>query len=275
MTLKTASVLTLAVLATLTGWGTAFAQTEAPAAAPAEAAAAPTPDYTLAYNVGVVTDYRYRGLSQSSKDPALQGGIDFTHKSGFYLGTWGSTIHWTQDDAKVYGLNPGATDSGSNHVEIDIYGGYKGQISKDLSYDVGLLQYWYPRNKYQNITQSANANTLEIYGALTYSLFTLKYSNSLTNIFGFVDSKNSGYVDLSANLDLGSGFSLTPHVGHQTIKGTPASDYTDYALALNKDFGNGFSASATLVGTSTHAYVTSSGANKGGTGLVLGAKYTF
>ncbi|MDR3453733.1 MAG: TorF family putative porin [Rhodoferax sp.] len=273
MKLKTASALTLAVLATLTGWGTALAQTATPAAP--EAAAAPTPDYTLAYNVGVVTDYRYRGLSQSSKDPALQGGIDFTHKSGFYLGTWGSTIHWTQDDAKVYGLNPGATDSGSNHVEIDLYGGYKGQITKDLSYDVGLLQYWYPGNQYQNIVQSANVNTLEIYGALTYSLFTLKYSSSLTNIFGFVDSKNSGYVDLSANFDLGNGFSLTPHVGHQTIKNTETSDYTDYSLALNKDFGNGFSASASVVGTSTHAYVTSSGANKGGTGLVLGAKYTF
>ncbi len=269
MTFKTASTLTLAALAMLAGPGIALAQTATPAAA------APAPDYTLAYNIGVVSDYRFRGLSQSGKDPALQGGVDFTARNGFYLGAWGSTIHWTQDDARVYGLNPGATDSGSNHVEVDLYGGYRGTISPDLSYEVGLLEYWYPRNEYQNIVGSANANTLEVHGALTYKVFTIKYSSSLTNTFGFVDSKNSGYLELAATFDLGNGFSLTPHVGHQTIRNTPASDYTDYALALGKDLGHGLSVSATLVGTSTHAYLTSSGANKGGTGVVLGALYTF
>lgn len=269
MTFKTASALTLAALAMLAGPGIALAQTATPAAA------APAPDHTLAYNIGVVSDYRFRGLSQSGKDPALQGGVDFTARNGFYLGAWGSTIHWTQDDARVYGLNPGATDSGSNHVEVDLYGGYRGTISPDLSYEVGLLEYWYPRNEYQNIVGSANANTLEVHGALTYKVFTIKYSSSLTNTFGFVDSKNSGYLELAATFDLGNGFSLTPHVGHQTIRNTPASDYTDYALALGKDLGHGLSVSATLVGTSTHAYLTSSGANKGGTGVVLGALYTF
>ena len=269
MTLKTAPALTFVVLALLAGSDAALAQTATPAAA------APTPDYTLAYNIGVVSDYRFRGLSQSSKDPALQGGIDFTDKNGFYLGTWGSTIHWTQDDAKVYGLNPGAADSGSNHVEVDLYGGYRGTINKDLSYEVGLLEYWYPGNEYQNIVDAANVNTLEIHGALTYKVFTVKYSSSLTNIFGFVDSKNSGYLELAANFDLGNGFTLTPHVGHQTISNTPASDYTDYSLALAKDLGHGLSVSASVVGTSTHAYLTSSGANKGGTGVVLGALYTF
>lgn len=269
MTLKTASALMLAVLATLAGSGAARAQTATPAAA------APAPDYTLAYNIGVVSDYRFRGLSQSGRDPALQGGIDFTAKNGFYLGTWGSTIHWTQDDAKVYGLNPGASNSGSNHVEVDLYGGYRGAISPDLSYDVGLLQYWYPGNAYQNIVGSANANTLEVHGALTYKVFTVKYSSSLTNLFGFANSKGSGYLELAAAFDLGNGFTLTPHVGHQTISNSPASDYTDYSLALGKDLGHGLSVSATVVGTSTHAYVTSSGANKGGTGVVLGALYTF
>lgn len=269
MTFKTASVLTLAATAVLMGPGAALAQTQAPAAA------APAPDYTLAYNIGVVSDYRFRGLSQSGKDPALQGGIDFTAKNGFYLGTWGSTIHWTQDDARVYGLNPGASDSGSNHVEVDLYGGYRGTINPDLSYEVGLLEYWYPANAYQNIVGSANANTLEVHGALTYKVFTVKYSNSLTNIFGFANSRNSGYLELAANFDLGNGFSVTPHVGHQTISNSPGSDYTDYSLALGKDLGHGLSLSATLVGTSTHVYLTSSGANKGGTGVVLGALYTF
>jgi len=71
------------VLAALAVSGAAFAQTKAP-----------EPDYTLSYNIGVVTDYRYRGISQSRKRPALQGGIDYANKNGFYVGTWASTITW-------------------------------------------------------------------------------------------------------------------------------------------------------------------------------------
>src|SRR6476620_2710499 len=74
------------LLSSLAASGVVMAQATAPKA--------PEPDYTLAYNVGAVTDYRYRGISQSRERPALQGGIDFTHKSGFYLGTWASTIQW-------------------------------------------------------------------------------------------------------------------------------------------------------------------------------------
>ena len=64
--------------------------------------------------MGVVTDYRYRGISQSRLKPALQGGVDFAHKSGFYLGTWASTIKWIKDAG------------GDAPVELDLYGGYKG-----------------------------------------------------------------------------------------------------------------------------------------------------
>src|SRR6478752_1412380 len=64
-------------------------------------AKAPEPDYTLSYNLGAVTDYRYRGISQTGGHPALQGGIDFAHKSGFYLGTWASTIHWIKDSSNA------------------------------------------------------------------------------------------------------------------------------------------------------------------------------
>src|SRR6478736_2645488 len=109
------------VLAALALSGAAFAQTPAPAAP-----AAPEPDYTWSFNVGGVTEYRYRGLSQSGMKPALQGGADFAHKSGFYLGTWGSTIKWIKDAG------------GDAPVEIDIYGGYKGTAG-DFGYDVGVL----------------------------------------------------------------------------------------------------------------------------------------
>ncbi|MEO6972679.1 MAG: TorF family putative porin [Rhodoferax sp.] len=266
MTLKTASALTLAVLATLTGWGTAFAQTEAAPSAPAPAAAAPTPDYTLAYNIGVVTDYRYRGITQSRFDPALQGGVDFTHKSGFYLGAWASGIKWIKD--------AGASDGS---LELDLYGGYKGSIAKDLSYDVGYLRYQYVGNKLGDVAGFDNANTDEIYGAMTWGIFTAKYSDSISNLFGTPDSKNSGYLDLSANFDLGSGWSVVPHVGHQWVHHNSGLSYTDYALTLGKDFGNGLSASLAVVGTdaSKTLYVAPDGRFTGRTGVVLGAKYTF
>jgi uncharacterized protein (TIGR02001 family) len=256
--LKLAQKLVLAALAVS---GTAFAQT---AAAPA----APEPDYTWSFNAGLITDYRYRGISQSRLEPALQGGIDWAHKSGFYLGTWASTIKWIKD--------AGATDGS---VEWDLYGGYKGEIAKDFTYDVGYLRYQYAGNTLANVPGFANANTDEIYGALTYGMFTGKYSYSLSNLFGFVDSKGSYYVDLSANVDLGSGWSIVPHIGYQSVRNNSPFSYTDYALTLAKDFGNGISATAAVIGTDADdkLYVTPAPDLKftGKTSLVVGVKYSF
>jgi len=210
----------------------------------------------VAFNVGVVTDYRYRGISQTRLKPALQGGIDYSN-GGFYLGTWASTIKWIKDGG------------GDANVEIDLYGGYKGEIAKDFGYDVGVLTYQYPSNKL-----SPSANTTEIYGALTFGPVTAKYSHSTTNLFGFASSKNSGYFDLSATFDV-EGFSITPHVGRQTVKNTSAASYTDYSLTVAKDIGNGITLSGTVVDTSTSAYVGAGGKDLGKAGLVLGAKYNF
>lgn len=223
---------------------------------------APEPDYTLSYNVGVVTDYRYRGLSQSHLKPALQGGADFAHKSGVYLGAWASTIHWIKDAG------------GSGNVELDLYGGYKGTVG-DLGYDVGVLAYQYPSNKL-----AVSANTTELYGALTFGPVTAKYSHSVTNLFGFADSKNSSYLEAAASFDLGNGYSVTPHIGYQKVKGAGNGvfSYSDLSVAMAKDFGNGLVASATLVATDADKtlYITPGDAKfTGKTGLVLGLKYNF
>jgi uncharacterized protein (TIGR02001 family) len=173
----------------------------------------PEPDYTLSYNIGATSDYRYRGISQSRLKPALQGGADFAMKNGFYLGAWGSTISWIKDAGAATLAN---VNTGSAPVEIDLYGGYKGKAGA-VEYDVGALQYFYPGNKYSNISGAANANTLELYGAVTFSVVTAKYSHSLSNLFGFksatANSKGSGYLDVSANFDLGNGWSVVPHLG--------------------------------------------------------------
>lgn len=248
----------------------ASAQEAAPAAAPAEAAPAPT--NTLAYNVGVVTEYRYRGISQTRFQPAVQGGIDFTHTSGLYIGTWASNIKWIKDD----GISTGVNVKGP--VEWDIYGGYRGEIVTDLSFDVGYLRYQYAGNSLANTKVFANANTDELYGALTYKIYTAKYSRSFSNLFGWQNSSGSGYLDLSANVDLGDGLSLVPHVGHQSVAGNGnIGSYTDYALTLGKDYGNGFSVSAALIGTNAKlaGYASPFNDNLGKSTLVLGAKYTF
>ena len=256
----------LAILAT----SASFAQTKAP-----------EPDYTVAYNVGVVSDYRFRGLSQTSLKPALQLGVDFAHKSGFYLGAFGSNVNWVKD------FNLATKGS----YELDLYGGFKGNITEDLGFDVGLITYIYPGNTSGKAgTPSggnySNANTNEIYAGLTYNVFSFKYSRSMGDFLGNLRSGGSQYFDLSANFDLGNGFTLTPHIGRQTVPNQnfggstdgKAANYMDYALTLGKDFGSGLSGTAALIGTDTKRpgfYRDSKDKDLGKSTLVVGVKYTF
>ncbi len=226
------------------------------------AAAVPAASFAdVAFNVGVVSDYRYRGISQSRVKPAIQGGVDYTN-GPVYLGLWASSIKWIGD----FG--------GDADVEIDLYGGIKGDLGGGFGYDVGVLTYQYPSNKL-----SPSANTTELYGAVTYGPATLKYSHAVTNTFANTDSKNSYYLDLSAGFDLGGGLMLTPHLGYQKIKGpfSGVGSYTDYALTLSKDF-SGLVASAAIVGTDADKSFYSSpvnGKELGKTGVVVGLKYNF
>jgi uncharacterized protein (TIGR02001 family) len=228
-----------------------------------EPAAAPA--YPLSFNVGVVSEYRYRGISQSRLKPALQGGIDYA-ANGFYVGTWASTIKWIKDI-------PG----GGDDVEIDLYGGYKTEVAKGLTLDVGGLYYLYPNNKLKDVSGFVDANTFEIYGALSFGPVTAKYSHSTTNLFGNADTKGSGYLDVTANFDLGDGMTLSPHVGHQTIKKLSVGSYTDYSLTFAKDF-SGLALSAAIVGTDADKTFYASPVNGkflGKTTLVVGLKKTF
>jgi uncharacterized protein (TIGR02001 family) len=244
-------------------------------------AKAPEPDYTLAYNIGAVNDYRFRGITQTNYGPAVQGGVDFAHKSGFYAGVWASNVKWVKD---VNGASKG-------DYEVDLYGGYKGEIKPGLSYDVGVITYQYPGNDSGSAgTPGAgaysNASTNEFYGALTYSLFTVKYNQSSGDFLGNLNSNGSRYWDFSANFDLGNGYTLTPHVGKQTIPNQSAGtmvgnagDYTDYALTVAKDMGNGFVVSAAAIATDAKQefYFNGNGDQKliGKSGMVVGVKYNF
>ena len=244
----------------------------------AVAQTAPAPASTLSSNIGVVTDYRYRGISQSSRNPAVQVGADYAHKSGFYIGAWHSTIQWITDNSTYA---PATTVKGAG--ELDIYGGYKGEIVKGLGYDVGMLRYEYLGNTLEDTGGTKygvydNANTTEVYGALSYGMFTAKYSFSTTPLFGNLKSQGSGYLDLSANIDLGNGLSVVPHFGSQSVVNVPVAAYNDYSITLNKDFGNGMVASLAYVTTNANKnnYARPSD-NKflGESAGVIGLKYTF
>ncbi|PQA85029.1 hypothetical protein C5F52_03280 [Limnohabitans sp. TS-CS-82] len=242
------------VLALLATSSAAFAQT-APVA----------PEVT--YNVGVVSQYRYRGIAQTKGDAALQGGVDYANANGFYLGAWGSTIKWIKD----------AGSDAKGPVELDLYGGYKFEAA-GVAYDVGYLRYEYVNNTYNKVSGAVNANTDEVYGAATYGVVTAKYSYAFSDLFGTANSKGSAYWDLSANFDLGNGYTLTPHAGRQVIKNSPNS-YTDIALTLGKDLGDGLSASVSAISTSVkdNAYYTSTATsyNTAKNALVVGVKYSF
>lgn len=232
-------------------------------------------DSPLSFNVSLTTDYRYRGISQTRLKPALQGGADYALPGGFYVGAWGSTIKWIKDAG------------GDANVEIDLYGGYKGEIAKDLGFDVGVLQYVYPGAK--TTAWDAlykNPNTTELYGALSFGPATAKLSYALTNLFGNFDfandKKSSGsyYLEAGATFDVGGGVSVTPHVGYQKVKNITNASYTDYSLTASKDF-SGFLVSVGVVGTDADKsfYIPGSLANStkflGKTSGVASVKYTF
>lgn len=215
--------------------GRAQAQEVKAEAAPAAEAA---PDNVVSFNAAVVSDYRYRGISQSRLKPALQGGADYTNNpTGLYAGTWLSTIKWTSDAG------------GDGDVEWDLYAGKRGEIVKDLTYDVGGLYYYYPDNGLPT-----NANTFELYGQLGYGPVYLKYSHATSNLFGVPDSKRSGYVDLGANIDVYQGYTLNLHAGHQKVKNASSLSYTDYKVGVTKDYGI-VSVSLSAVHANTSAYV--------------------
>jgi uncharacterized protein (TIGR02001 family) len=217
----------LAALAVvLTGAVPALSQAQsAPAAAPAS-------PHTFTGNLTIASEYRYRGIAQTNSKPALQGGFDYAHSSGFYVGNWNSNVSWLSD---------GGGGTVSNSLEMDFYGGYKGTIGS-LSYDVGGLYYYYPGTYPSGFTKP---NTFEIYGQIGTGPITLKYSHSLTNLFGYADSKGSGYLDLSGTFEIGGGFNAVAHVGYQmvpsgTVNGVQvrAKDdcsYTDWRLGVTKE----------------------------------------
>lgn len=214
------TIIASAVIGILSVPAIAVAEEAAPAASP------------VAGNFTIASEYLYRGIAQTRGKPAFQGGFDYAHPSGFYVGTWGSNISWISD-----------TNTGSASLEWDVYGGYKGTAGP-IGYDVGILTYNYPGSG--KPSGAAKQDTIEVYGAITWQFLTVKYSHSTGSLFGWTKDNagsekttGSGYLEVNAAFDLGNGFGVAAHAGHQTVKDFSDASYTDFKIGGTKDVGIG------------------------------------
>lgn len=236
----------------------------------AQAADAPKSDWTITGNAGLFSDYRFRGFTQTAYKPAFQGGFDVGHASGFYVGNWNSNVEQA--------LYRGAS------LEMDFYGGYKTEVS-GVGLDVGLYYYYYPTKDAGGLK---TVHQDEIYVGASYSIFTAKLSYGLSNFFGLgdgtgVDTKGNWYLDLGAAYDLGGGWGINGHYGHQYIKnatdpaiGLSKKSVDDYKIGVTKDL-SGWVAGAAVVGTSKKGYFLTglTGEDAGKTSVVLSLSKTF
>ena len=212
----------------------AHAQTAAPAAA------APKSDWSISGNAGLFSYYRFRGVSQTNKKPAFQGGFDIAHASGLYVGNWNSNV----DSAFYNGAN----------LEMDFYGGFKYPVGP-VTLDGGVYYYYYPGSGAGGTFKIDNT---ELYIGASYQTYSLKYSYAVSDFFGIDDSKGSWYVDASGTYDLGNGFGLVGHLGYQKLKknarfvemgGTTLVDnVTDWKLGATYDW-SGWVFTAAWIGT--------------------------
>jgi len=242
------SLITTAVLGALAAPSFVFA-----------ADAAPAPDLTVAYNVGLYSQYIFRGMTQTGGNPAVQGGVDLTHSNGLYLGAWASNISWLRDPYPISKSDTYYTSGG--RMELDIYGGYRhtfDSMGSGLGIDVGLLRYQYPGALRQGW---AEANTTEIYGALSYGWIQAKLSSVVSdNAWGWGKIKGDSsyksasgtyYAELNATIPVSdllgakdgftSGITGIAHIARQEFNGktNETASYTDYKLGLQKSFTEG------------------------------------
>ena len=222
-------------------------------------------------NVSLTSNYVFRGVSQTQNGPAIQGGFDYTHPSGFYVGTWGSNVSWVSVKQTI---PDGYTGDGwfknNNSMEIDLYGGYRGEV-KDFGYDVGVITYYYPGDQISTALGATDPDTTELYLGGSWKFLSVKYSYTASDRFvGWSTStggktRGSYYIELNANYDLGSGWGVMGHVGHQDVKDNSPASYTDYKVGVSKDVGFGtFALAYTDTNADTATYTWTTDANGSG-----------
>lgn len=227
-------------------------------------------DHGFSGTLTFVSDYRFRGISQTMRRPAVQGSFEYSYKPiGAYVGIFGSNVDGTCDFFN------------NTSLEFDFYGGFRGDFSKwfcslkDFSYDVGVYVYTYPGGKTFQ-PRSSSYNTVELFASLTYKVFNIKFWIMPTNYYGISSeapafnwrknaevrpngsSKGSNYVEFNFNYtiwekkqlkcwEIGK-MTFQAHVGHQVVHHYSMLNYTDWLFQLNQDF-DWFTVFVSLIGT--------------------------
>ena len=192
------SVLVLALALSVVASRPAFAEDE--------------PEFSLSANVMLVSEYRFRGISMSDKDIALQGGFDFGTKSGFYDGTWGSSID---------------TFAGSE-LELDIYGGYGGEVG-ELAYDIGVLAYTYPGS-------TGGTTYYEAYGSISGAVNSFEWTLGAAYAFdqSSIGDDDNIYLYLDGSFPVSESVSLDGHFAYEN--GAFGDDKLDWSLGATYFF---------------------------------------
>lgn len=180
-------------------------------------------------NVAMTTDYLFRGISQTDNSPAIQGGFDYEHESGFYTGIWASNVDF--DDS----------------IEIDIYAGVSGEL-EGVSWDIGALAYIYPGDGFAGAPDS---NYEEFGGSLGYDFGAFDASIGVWwSPDFFAESDDATYISLDVGVPLGENYTLALHYGNQSVDDEDAfwgtatnnkSDWDDYSVGISTEaMGLGF-----------------------------------
>ncbi len=249
------SLLSLAVLGALSVPAISFAADVAPAPAVA------TPDWTFPSSIGMVSDYIWRGQTQTWGKPAVQAGIEADHASGFYAGVWGSNVssHWL----------PNA------NLETDWSVGFRNAFATDFKYDVGGTYIYYPGGNFDKVGngatyQSSKLNSLELYASLGWKWLTVKGGYMPTKYYGWnVDNSkpnnqyfpgnnsagvtgntNGAYYFMgSVSYDILPSVNLAGEVGRESIPDSTGLDWTWYKVGATKTFDGGWAVNAFYTGT--------------------------
>lgn len=171
-------------------------------------------------NISLTSDYRFRGISQSAENPALQGGLDYSHASGFFAGVWGSNVDF---------YAAGDSYDNDESIELDIYAGYYGEIRDGLSYDLSLYRYLYP-----GALSRADYSELSLGVDIGPTRLAYWYADDYFN-----SGEDYSYVEANYSLALPAELSLGFHAGHSfgsyfdDPDAVGLDDYNDYSLTLS------------------------------------------
>jgi Bacterial protein of unknown function (Gcw_chp) len=223
-------------------------------AAPTLAAAAdPSP---VTGNMSIVSDYRFRGISQTYLGPAIQGGVDYSHSSGIYIGNWNSSVA-----SQVF--------SGGSGIEMDFYGGWKKSFG-DIGIDLGAIYYYYHNAEFDGGAGTADFNNLEFYAGASWKWLSGKLYYALSDYFGLASEQAAGgywlnrdtgallgsrsssdgtwYLDLTATIPMTKELSIVAHYGMLEVNNYSELDYKDWKLGVTYDL-NGWILGAAYVDT--------------------------